>query len=320
MNNLTTQPNYPYLKIEIFVVLTLLLLSCEQKQNQISSGKINLQNKNIQIPDLVALKSVQTRLPGPEDPGEWLYVYNKSAQSYEEYRNSKPVQPTPEQNKIYLKPIGTFDSSEVRIFNSLREYTQVFFGLETILLDPVSDSIIPEEARRIHKGIEQIHTKYILKQTVREGLPEDAIAYVSITSKDLYPKKSWNFVFGQASLKHKVGVVSIYRLKSGNLKSGNQGLYLNRLMKTTTHELGHTFSIKHCTTYKCIMNGSISLEEADHKPSWLCPECLAKLAWCTGTDISDRYEALISFLTKQGYAEKVKFYKKSQEILWNKAG
>ena len=66
------------------------------------------------------------------------------------------------------------------------------------------------------------------------------------------------------------------------------------------------------------MNGSNSLTEADNKPSWLCPNCLAKVTWCTQYDIHERYNSLILFCNKYDYTEEEEFYNKSKNILYKK--
>jgi archaemetzincin len=42
-------------------------------------------------------------------------------------------------------------------------------------------------------------------------LPSDAFCILAITMEDLYPDASWNFVFGQASPRERVGVYSFAR-------------------------------------------------------------------------------------------------------------
>lgn len=301
------------------ILVTALLLpaiSCEQTQNNKLSTDRSFKNKNILLSDLVKLNPIQVPLSEPK-PGEWAYIHHEAHQSLKKYIASDPVRPTKKRNKIYIKPIGIFDSTDDHIFNALTAYTQLFFGLETVLLSPVSDSIVPNHSKRIHHEIAQLHTKYILNEILTKSIPQDAIVYTAITSKDLYPKAGWNYVFGQANLKEKVGVLSMYRFKTELKHTNNYAWYLNRMLKTTTHEMSHIFSLKHCTRYKCLMNGSNSLPEADTKPSWLCSDCLAKLIWCTNNDISNRYDTLIAFLEKKGYSKKVAFYRKSQDILWN---
>ena len=41
--------------------------------------------------------------------------------------------------------------------------------------------------------------------------PEDAVAVLGLTTSDLWPGEGWNFVFGQASLRDRIGVWSLYR-------------------------------------------------------------------------------------------------------------
>ena len=42
-------------------------------------------------------------------------------------------------------------------------------------------------------------------------VPDDAFCLSAITMTDLYPKDSWNFVFGQARLYQRVGIYSLAR-------------------------------------------------------------------------------------------------------------
>ena len=76
---------------------------------------------------------------------------------------------------------------------------------------------------------------------------------------------------------------------------------LMRYMKTTTHETGHMFSIRHCIEYKCLMNGSNSLPEADRKPLYLCPNCLAKLSINRNYDLEKRFFELYEFYSMFGF-------------------
>jgi len=82
-------------------------------------------------------------------------------------------------------------------------------------------------------------------------------------------------------------------------------------VKLATHETGHMFSMAHCTLYACNMCGSNHLEEADRQPSWLCPQCLAKLCWATGADPRRHFERLAEFCKANGFAREHEFYEKS---------
>ncbi|PLN86841.1 hypothetical protein BDW42DRAFT_182238 [Aspergillus taichungensis] len=50
------------------------------------------------------------------------------------------------------------------------------------------------------------------------------------------------------------------------------GLWLARMCRTVSHELGHCFGIDHCVYYACVMQGSASLAEDARQPAYLCPK------------------------------------------------
>lgn len=64
------------------------------------------------------------------------------------------------------------------------------------------------------------------------------------------------------------------------------------LLKVVNHELCHTFGLRHCIHYTCLMNGSNGYSEAIQKFEHLCPVCLRKLQHNVGFDISERYAGL----------------------------
>ncbi len=151
----------------------------------------------------------------------------------------------------------------------------------------------------------------MLTQVLRPRLPEDAAAYIAFTSADLWPGEGWNFVFGQASLRDRVGVWSIYR--NGDPEAGPDEfrLCLVRTMKTGGHELGHMFGMAHCTAYECGMNGSNTLEEKDRRPLALCPQCVAKVCWATGAEPAERFRRLAAFCRQHGLGGEGRFYEES---------
>lgn len=65
-------------------------------------------------------------------------------------------------------------------------------------------------------------------------------------------------------------------------------MYLNFYLKMI-HEIGHMFGIRHCIFFKCLMNGSMSLEEGTKKPLEFCPVCIRKLQSNVGFDILVRF-------------------------------
>ena len=119
-------------------------------------------------------------------------------------------------------------------------------------------------------------TGYILHDVLEPERPADALAYLALTASDLWPGKGWNFVFGQANLRQRTGVWSIYR-------NGDPGedltLCLRLTLGTESHELGHVLTLRHCTAFRCLMNGSNHQGERDATPLHPCPVCLRKLCW-----------------------------------------
>ena len=90
---------------------------------------------------------------------------------------------------------------------------------------------------------------------------------------------------------------------------------LHRTLKTATHEIGHMFSMQHCTEYECNMCGSNSRAESDRRPLALCPDCLAKLCWATKADPKGRFGRLAAFCKKHGLKNEQELYERSLAAL-----
>ena len=75
-------------------------------------------------------------------------------------------------------------------------------------------------------------------------------------------------------------------------------LWLGRVCKTASHELGHCFGIDHCIYFACVMQGTASLTEDSRQPPYVCPVDLVKILRATGANEKDRYTALLRFCEK----------------------
>jgi archaemetzincin len=232
------------------------------------------------------------------EKGDWLYDHKESGQTLAQYKATDPVKITRDHFIIYLKPIGNFTELQMELLRSTEEYLKVFFQQKVSLLPIISDSIVPKKARRINAGNEQILAPYIMDSVLMGKIPEHGIALMAITSKDLFPKPDWNYIFGLASYVDRVGVSSIFRLQGRVLDTLNFTKCLTRMINVTSHEIGHMFSLHHCIIAKCVMNGSNSLLESDLTPNRLCSVCQEKLTWNFSYDNKKRLEELNRYFAK----------------------
>ena len=145
------------------------------------------------------------KLPPPRK-GDWLSVYPEPGQSLAAYVAGKPVRPGGKRKKIVIQPLGEFSKEELLLLGKLREFAELYFVLPVELALPLRLSRQEAVSRKNpHSGKIQYRTDYILDEILKPRLPRDAVCYLGITMVDLYPEDSWNYVFGQASLRSRVG-------------------------------------------------------------------------------------------------------------------
>ncbi len=262
------------------------------------------------------LRPLHTRLGKPK-PGDWLASHKEPGQTFEQYLRCRPVTPQGKRRIIYVQPLGDFTKTQRKIVTLSADFMSRYFNRPVKISETLPLSIVPAKARRTHPqwGDKQILSTYVLDQVLKPRLPDDAAAYIAFTPSDLWPGRGWNFVFGQAALRERVGVWSIYRNGDPDKSDESFRLCLLRTMKTATHETGHMFSMMHCTMYECNMCGSNHRRESDRRPIALCPECMAKVCWATKTDPVGRFKKLSGFCKKQGLKQEAAFYTKSMKAL-----
>ena len=87
-----------------------------------------------------------------------------------------------------------------------------------------------------------------------------------------------NFVFGQASLTGGMAVIYLPRLRQEFYGLGaDTSILIERVLKETTHEVGHAFGLDHCPKRSCVMYFSNSLVDTDRKTEDFCNPCRNKL-------------------------------------------
>jgi archaemetzincin len=259
-----------------------------------------------------AIRPLHTRL-GPPKPGEWLDKHEEPGQGFQEYRAARPNRPDARRTTLYLQPVGEFDREQTRLIEATADLLGRFYGVPVKTRARIPAEAIPASARRVHPswGDKQVLTTYVLDLLQRDR-PDDAVAVLAMTTSDLWPGRGWNFVFGQATLRERVGVWSLYRQGDPH---DDFVTCLRRTLKTAVHEAGHMLGILHCTFFECGMNGSNHRTEADARPLWFCPEDEMKVWWACRLDPKARYESLAAFARARGLEPEARFWSDSLKAL-----
>ena len=260
------------------------------------------------------------------EPGgmDWLAHHEETGQTFSQYLASKPNRPGEGgRNTLYVLPLGEFPPETAPDLAVLQKYMELYYAPMMVKVLPARpNDKVPYVSRENNlTGQVQWHAVELLRW-LRSQVPRDGYGLLAVTMTDLYPGEGWNFVFGQASYKNRVGVFSFarYHPKLSFEYVGEQDpeqLTLKRACKVLSHEMGHMFGIKHCIHYQCIMNGANSLREADSAPMNLCPICLRKLQHAIGFDPVSRYQDLSGFYKQNKFKEENEWV--GRRLKWIKA-
>src|SRR5262245_46697677 len=238
-------------------------------------------------------------------PGDWLATHRERGQAFRQYLSANPIRRGNGWDAFYLCLLGDFSPPQERVLEATREYLGLFFDVPVHVHCRVPLSAIPVHAQRKHPdwGDKQLLTTFILRELLEPGRPNDALAYLAFTASDLWPGKGWNFLFGQANIRTRVGVWSIYRNGNPGKNSKEYRRCLRRTLQLAAHETGHVLTMRHCTAYECLMNGCNSQEEGDRKPLQPCPVCLRKLLWNLRIEPVPYLKRLEDFCRRHGMKE-----------------
>ncbi len=173
------------------------------------------------------------------------------------------------EEKIYLQPLGGVD---VRVLSPIAREVGAVFGF------PVRCSDAVEVARHAFTPARrQYHSTVLLRELLRH-VPGDALRVLGITEVDLYVPHL-NFVFGEATVDGRVGIISLHRLHPEfHGDAPDHRLLVERAVKEALHELGHTFGLRHSSNPRCVMYFSNDIEDTDRKSARFFDESARQLA------------------------------------------
>jgi archaemetzincin len=144
----------------------------------------------------------------------------------------------------------------------------------TVIKEPLS---VPQSA--FDKKRNQYNSTLILNEVRVYAAKNPSFHRVlAVVDVDIFTS-GLNYVFGEAYTLGNAALISLWRLKPAFYKDKpDMALYVLRVLKEATHELGHTLGVKHCMRSLCVMHFSNSIFETDKKQSLLCDECYLKSA------------------------------------------
>jgi len=165
---------------------------------------------------------------------------------------------------ISLKPIGRVDRSLLEpLAESLTQRLHVACSIQP---DELEAEFAFNPLRR------QYHSTEILKKILQPPAG-DSWKVLGVAEIDLYIPVL-TFVFGEAQLSDGGALVSAYRLRQEFYgMPSDPNLLHERLLKEALHELGHTYGLRHCSDYTCVMSSSNAVERIDLKRAEFCANC-----------------------------------------------
>jgi archaemetzincin len=169
--------------------------------------------------------------------------------------------------RLYVAPTPSADAAAVA---AIRDSLSAVFPL------PLGEVEVPDFDFAYDAARAQYASIAALERLAR-GCPDDAAKLLAVTSRDLFIPVL-TFVFGQAQLNGRVGVVSLARLRQEFYGlPPDREIYLERARKEALHETGHLFGLVHCTDPACAMSLSTGVRQIDRKEAAFCRPCAGRL-------------------------------------------
>lgn len=168
---------------------------------------------------------------------------------------------------------GTADlraDADREALNAIRDRIAAEFEVPVLAIDLPSIDFTFDAARAQYASIGAL-------DALSGAVPSDAAKLLAVTTRDLFIPVL-TFVFGQAQLNGRTGVVSLARLRQEFYGLPPDGpVFLDRALKEALHESGHLFGLVHCADRACAMSLSTGVRQIDGKQAAYCGPCKGRL-------------------------------------------
>jgi archaemetzincin len=180
---------------------------------------------------------------------------------------------------IALVPIAMEEEDKKNILNPLTSHlASIFDASITSITDPpeLDSSRASFNEQRNQLNSDKL-LRWLAKTIMNNTKSYDRTKIIlGVCNFDAY-SYGLNFVFGQASLTGGVAAIYLPRLRQEFYSLGaDTSIFIERVLKEATHEVGHAFGLDHCPKQSCVMHFSNSLVDTDHKAKDFCNICRKK--------------------------------------------
>lgn len=243
--------------------------------------------------------------------GDWRARFREPEQNYSQYlKESRQAQGT-----LIIQPIGNLPTDQKMAIGHVIDAISSFFGMPTECNTPIPYENLPPTCFRVRNNTRQINAEALMEQVLEKLNKNGVVSVIAVTELDIYPGERWPFesALGWSSFQKGTSVLSTQRIFDN--ARADRGQNLLRFSKLTIHELAHTFGVKHCSRFNCVMNGCSDLKESDTKPLILCPDCLAKISIATGHNPQDHLGSMLAMCRAKGFSDEARYYTKALQML-----
>lgn len=172
------------------------------------------------------------------------------------------------EKEVVSLPLGS--SWRVQLYEEELMKSAFIYGLEGRIIN--LSFPLNEQSFDYRRG--QFNALVLLDQV--QKLKRDSNLYISVTAADIYVPKM-NFIFRIADKDTGCAILSVARLIYAQYDVSS-GVFKERVLKESAHELGHLLGLGHCSDRECLMSFSNNIAEVDMKKPTICNGCKLKLA------------------------------------------